>query len=112
MTQAQDIIVTEGECLMDSRVLAARLGYEHETLVRNITRHKTRLEAKSLLRQVVGKPPKGSRGGRPEVSYLLDERQCLILAGSLKKGVEADEWHDTLVDAFLQARLRVKQLEA
>ncbi len=49
--------------------------------------------------------------GRPETYYLLDKRQCLILTGSLKKGKEADEWHDQLVDAFLQARERARQLE-
>lgn len=42
---------------------------------------------------------------------MLDERQSLILAGSLKKGVEADEWHDRLVDAFLDARNRIRELE-
>jgi|SRR5215467_10661840 len=43
---------------------------------------------------------------------MLNERQCLILAGSLKKGVEADEWHDKLVDAFLRERQKVRALEA
>jgi hypothetical protein len=44
--------------------------------------------------------------------YLLNERQCLILAGSLKKGVHADEWHDKLVDAFLCERQKACALEA
>src|SRR5579859_4720875 len=113
MSQALEIVVTDGEYLVDSRLLAHRLGYEHETVVRNISRHKARLERKSILRQIVGKTTSDVRGrGRPEISYLLNERQCLILTGSLKKGEEADEWHDWLVDAFLQARERVKQLEA
>jgi hypothetical protein len=43
---------------------------------------------------------------------MLSERQCLILSGSLKKGVEADEWHDWLVDQFLQARARIRELES
>jgi phage regulator Rha-like protein len=108
----KELIVVEinGENRIDSRVMAARLDYDHETVVRSIKRHQERLEAKSVLRHFVGKP-KGPKGGRPETYYMLDERQCLILAGSLKKGAEADEWHDKLVDAFLTARKRVEELE-
>jgi phage regulator Rha-like protein len=111
VTTELEITVNNGEYCLDSRVLAKRLGYEHETVVRSIRRHKDRLEAKSVVRQNVGKPLKGSLGGRPEVYYLLNERQCLILVGSLKKGKDAEEWHDALVDAFLLAREQVRQLE-
>lgn len=111
MDTALEITMNHGECCLDSRVLAKRLGYEHHTITRSIQRHKTRLETKSVVRQNVEKPSEGSQGGRPEVYYLLNERQCLILVGSLKKGEEAEEWHDALVDAFLQARERVRQLE-
>ncbi len=59
------------------------------------------------------KTTRDSKGrGRPETYYLLTERQCLILAGSLKRGDEALEWQDALIDAFLQARNRVRELEA
>lgn len=106
------IEVVDGVHRIDSRVLATRLGYEHETIVRSITRHKARLETKSVLRQFVGKPSKGSLGGRPESYYMLDERQCLILTGNLKKGDEAEDWRERLIDAFLEARERVRQLES
>jgi phage regulator Rha-like protein len=109
-----DLIVVEinGENRIDSRVLATNLDYEHKVILQSIRRHKDRLEAKSVLLHFEAKPLKGSAGGRPESYYMLDERQCLILAGSLKKGKEADEWHDFLVDAFLTARNRVKELES
>ena len=112
MTQELIIIQVEGEHRIDSRLLARELGYDHKVVLQSIRRHRARLEAKSVLLQNEAKPLKGSSGGRPETYYLLDERQCLILAGSLKKGEEADEWHDRLVDAFLQARERVRLLEA
>jgi len=112
MDTALEVTMNNGEYCLDSRVLAKRLGYEHETVVRSIQRHKPRLETKSILRQNVGKTTRDGRGrGRPETYYLLNERQCLILIGSLKKGAEAEEWHDALVDAFLQARDRARQLE-
>lgn len=109
----QDLVVVEvnGENRIDSRVLATQLNYEHKIVLQSIRRHKDRLEAKSVLLQNEAKPVKGSSGGRPETFYMLDERQSLILAGSLKKGVEADEWHDRLVDAFIAARNRIKELE-
>lgn len=109
--KALAIVEQDGKFLLDSRVLAKQLGYEHKALIRNIHRNKTRIEAKSVLRQFDAKPSKGSMGGRPEAYYMLTERQCLILTGSLKKGVEADEWHDRLVDEFLAARAMVKQLQ-
>ncbi len=105
------IIMKDGSYLLDSRVLATRLGYEHKVILQCIRRHKARLEAKSVLLQFEAKPSKGSLGGRPETYYLLDERQCLILAGCLKKGTEADDWHDHLVDAFLDARASAQELQ-
>jgi phage regulator Rha-like protein len=111
MEASLEIVVTDGEFCLDSRLLAAKLGYKHETVTRNITRHKARLERKGVFRQIVGKPLKGTPGGRPETYYMLDERQCLILTGSLKKGEEAEEWHDLLVDQFLLARQKLRRLE-
>jgi len=67
MTPDLEIVHMGDEYLIDSRVLAAQLGYHHETVIRNITRHRTRLERTTVLRQLVGKPPKGTSGGRPEI---------------------------------------------
>lgn len=109
-TQDQSITVVQinDEWLIDSRVLAKNLNYDHESIVRSVKRHQDRLEKKSILRHRVGEI-KGR--GQPEKYYMLDERQALIVTGSLKKGEEADEWHDKLVDAFLEARNRIKELE-
>ena len=107
------IVSSNGALRIDSRILALQLGYDHKVVLQSIRRHKARLEAKSFLLQFEAKSTSDVRGrGRPEIYYTLDERQCLILTGSLKKGKEADEWHDRLVDAFLQARERVRQLES
>jgi len=69
------IIMKDGSYLLDSRVLATRLGYEHKVILQCIRRHKARLEAKSVLLQFEAKPSKGSLGGRPETYYLLDEER-------------------------------------
>src|SRR6266487_521882 len=107
------IIAVDGEYRLDSRLLATRLGYDHKIVLQSIRRHKARLEAKSFLLQFEAKTSTDRRGrGRPENYYMLNERQCLILTGSLKKGDEALEWQDALIDAFLQARNQVRELEA
>ena len=107
----QDLVIVEvnGENRIDSRMLATRLNYEHKVILQSIRRHKDRLEAKSSLLHCEAVKQRESRGATREVYYMLDERQCLILAGSLKKGAEADEWHDKLVDAFLSARKRIDE---
>ena len=109
----QDLVIVEvdGENRIDSRVLATQLNYDHKIISQSIRRHKERLEAKSSLLHFEAVKQRESRGATREVYYMLDERQSLILAGSLKKGVEADEWHDRLVDAFLDARNRIRELE-
>jgi phage regulator Rha-like protein len=114
MPQSQELTIVnvEEEHRMDSRVLATRLGYEHKVLLQSIRRHRARLEAKSALLQFEAVLKHETyQGSTHQTYYMLNERQCLILTGSLKKGIEAEEWHDALVDAFLQERQRATQLE-
>ncbi len=107
-----EIASSNGAFRIDSRVLAMQLGYEHKVVLQSIRRHRARLETRSaLLHFEAVLKHEGYQGSTRQTYYLLDERQCLILPGSLKKGKEADEWHDRLVDAFLQARERARQLE-
>ncbi len=113
MTTHLEIISSNGALRIDSRVLAIQLGYEHKIILQSIRRHKIRLEARSaLLHFKAVLKHEGCQDSSRQIYSLLDERQCLILSGSLKKDKEADEWHDRLVDAFLQARERARQLEA
>lgn len=97
-----------GENLIDSRVLAVRLGYEHKIVKQSISRHRQRLESKSLVLQFEAPRQDGNTGGDKPTYCMLNERQALILTGCLKKGDEAEKWHDFLVDAFLEARQALK----
>ena len=60
MAQELEIVTMYGDYLIDSRVLAVRLGYEHKVLLQSIRRHKARLEAKSVVLQCEAKPPRCS----------------------------------------------------
>ena len=64
---------------MDSRIVAARLGIEHEYLIRLVYKYEGRLEKWGLLRfeNGVGYRPQG--GGNPQKYALLNENQALAL---------------------------------
>src|SRR6266487_4213261 len=95
MTRELIIIAVDGEHRLDSRLLASRLGYDHKVVLQSIRRHKARLEAKSaLLHFEAVLKHEGYQGATRQTYYMLTERQCLILTGSLKKGDEALEWQD------------------
>ena len=81
---SQNEILTQHkqEPRIDSRVIAERAGIQHESLVATIKVHQEKLrELSSLARQSLkefsdlksGNPK--SKGGRPEISYLLNESQ-------------------------------------
>jgi phage regulator Rha-like protein len=54
------------ELRADSREVAKAFGIQHESLVKLITNHEPQLEQLGVFRFEIGKPPKGSEGGRPE----------------------------------------------
>lgn len=70
----------------------ALLGYlEHRTLKRVISDNENEFLEYGLLHLEVQKPVKGSKGGRPDESYLLNEDQFIllvILAKNSKKSIE------------------------
>ncbi|MEI2630067.1 hypothetical protein [Erwinia aphidicola] len=72
------------EARIDSRVISQRAGIQHESLMATIKTHQEKLrELGTLPRQSLrefsdlksGNPKSNSKGGRPEISYLLNEPQ-------------------------------------
>lgn len=72
------------EARIDSRVISQRAGIQHESLMATIKTHQEKLrELGTLPRQSLrefsdlksGNPKSSSKGGRPEISYLLNESQ-------------------------------------
>ncbi len=74
-------IVNNGNVLyVDSRLVAERLGIQHETFLETIENHRTQVEqAFGVFRFETGKPPRGSKGGRPFRFALLTEDQATFL---------------------------------
>jgi phage regulator Rha-like protein len=80
MSTTLEVTFTSGEYRVDSRLIARSLDIEHESLMRTISAYQAELEELGVFRFEIGKPPKGSRGGRPETHTLLNENQAIFLA--------------------------------
>lgn len=73
--------------------------------VRNLIRDKKeRLEKYGVLHFENVKPKKGSKGGRPEKIYHLNERQATLLITFLDNTPTVEEFKTALVDEFFKLR--------
>lgn len=90
-------------CVRDVR-LGEVLGYTDPKKVRAvIRRHNGELSDHGVLTQVGAKPIRGSRGGRPEVSYMLNEAQA-VLVTMFSRTERAAEARRQIVSVFLTYR--------
>lgn len=90
--------------VVDSRLIAMELGIQHESFVKTIKTHKERLEKRGVLRFEIGKPMKGSLGGRPETFYWLNERHCIFLTTLSRNTEQVVELKDKIEESFYQAK--------
>lgn len=87
------------------------LGYaEHRLLIRVITKHAANLETYGLLHYIVHKPPKGSKGGRPEKTYLINEKQFSLLIMLTPAYEEAVKFKMMVNNEFWRMREKMEEL--
>ena len=87
------------------------LGYaEHRLLNRVITKHASSLESYGLLHNIVQKPAKGSKGGRPEQTYLINEKQFSLLVMLTPANEEAVKFKMMVNDEFWRMREQLSEL--
>lgn len=106
------ISITEfnGELVVDSRLVAEKLGIEHESFVRTIRKYQTRIEQQfGLLRFEIG-VKKGDRGGERPQYVLLNESQATVLMTLSRNTDQVTEAKFILVDAFAKAKQRLTQM--
>lgn len=104
----------EGALVVDSRLVARELGIGHESFIETIQNYQTIAEQEfGVFRFETGKPPTGSRGGRPE-KYVKEVRMRLkkVKVTIRQKGnfqLDIDEIADCqrIVDAFAQNDLDI-----
>lgn len=90
--------------VVDSRLLAERLGIQHESFVRTIENYKTQAEqAFGVFRFETGKPT-GSQGGRPVRYYLLTEDQATFIMSLSRNTTEVVQCKLDLVKSFSKAK--------
>ena len=105
--------VTEqnGDLVVDSRLIATRLGIEHRAFMQTMKRHQDKIESRfGVITFEMSKPIEGSQGGRPEKYALLTENQATTLMTFSKNTEIVIECKLDLVTAFSQAKQIVKEV--
>lgn len=102
-----------GQLYVDSRLIAERLGIEHESFLRTLDTYQTQIEqAFGVFRFEIGKP-QGSQGGRPARYGLLTEDQATFVMTLSRNTPEVIQTKIDLVTSFSKAKelLRGRQQE-
>lgn len=100
-----------GEARVDSRQLAEQLGNQHESTMKLLKEYRADFREFGILRFEIGKPPAGSKGGRPEEYALLNEDQCYLLLTYSRNTPRARALKINLVKAFSEARNRASAVD-
>lgn len=108
------IILTtyKGEPRADSRLIAEQLGNQHESTIKTVKAYAADFRQFGVLRFEIGKPPSGSKGGRPEEYALLNEDQCYLLLTYSRNTPRTRALKINLVKAFREARERASVTDA
>ena len=97
-----------GELVVDSRLIAERLGIEHESFIRTIEKHKNvAVEAFGVFRFEIGKV---NGTGRPPKYCLLNEAQATFIMTLSRNTPEVVLCKVQLVQAFEKAKIALKAL--
>lgn len=84
---------------------------QRKTVNRLIQQHEKDLEEFGVLRFEIALPPAGSKGGRPEKIYCLNEQQATLLITYLKNTPPVRLFKKTLVREFFRARQELTRRE-
>ena len=111
MTNNLPIAQHGDQFVVDSRLIADRLGVEHHTFLKTLNKYLNRIESKfGVVRFEVDKPLEGTTGGRPEKYALLTEPQATTLMTFSRNTDEVIECKFALVEAFEKAKSVIKEV--
>lgn len=97
-----ELLQIEEEFRIDTRELAPKIGLEHESLIKNLETYQEELRQFGDIRFQIGKPQKGSTGGRP-VKYGMLNRLQVLFAITLSRNTEqVVRWKMAIIDALDQ----------
>ena len=103
------VVEQNGDLVVDSRLIAARLDIEHRAFMQTLKRYQDRIEQRfGVVTFEMDKPIEGSQGGRPEKYALLTEDQATTLMTFSKNTDAVVNCKMDLVGAFSKARQIIK----
>lgn len=94
----------DGEPYTTSEIIAEGATVQRRTIDRLILAHKADFEEFGVLRFEISKPLAGSKGGRPETIYQLNEQQATLLMTYLKNTETVRAFKKELVRQFYAMR--------
>lgn len=109
MSSSLILAVIDGEPRIDSRLVAAGLGVEHEATQRLVDKYSAQFQEFGQLRFENGVVSGHQGGGNPQKFALLNEDQTYFLMTLVRNTVQAVELKKRLVQAFSEARRPVTQ---
>lgn len=98
----------DGLLVVDSRLVAGRLGIQHENFVRTINKYLIDVQEFGVLRFENGKSSETGNGGRPERYCWLNEDQATFLMTLSRNTAEVVRCKKELTAAFKQAKQAIK----
>lgn len=90
-------------------VIAKCAGAQHHTITRLIQKHENDFKEFGVVRFKIDKPEKRSQGGRPEVSYCLNEQQATLLIMYLQNTPPVRAFKKELVRQFYAMRIELQK---
>lgn len=97
-----ELMQIDREYRIDSRQVAPGLNLQHESFMKTLSAYQAELEHFGVFRLEIGKPPKGSQGGRPETYALLNRNQVLFVITLSKNTKPVIQWKMAIIDALDQ----------
>lgn len=92
-----------------SEVIAEFAGVKHHAIQQLITKHEADFKGFGIIAFEMRKPPTGSKGGRPETIYHLNEEQATLLMTYLKNTERVRAFKKELVRQFYAMRRELVQ---
>jgi hypothetical protein len=97
-----EMVEVSGERRVDSRIIARGIKVQHDNLMQTVRKCQTGLEKYGVILFETGKPPKGSRGGRPEQYALLNKEQFGYLMMFVRVTDRVRAYREDVYDKFLE----------
>ena len=103
------IIVKKKECFINSEKLAELSENKHKAVKELIAIHQTVLGEFGVLTIETSKP--SSKGGRPKITYLLNEQQATLLTTFMRNSKKVIKFKKKLVEEFFRMRSYIQKQE-